>query len=118
MPSDPSADILDLPALKRNFADDMGFVVRLLTKFEGRYPAQLQAVREALSRGDGTAAGEAAHRIAGETSVFYATAARQAALRIEDLARAGQIAEATAACDALAAELDRLASTLRGLAHS
>ena len=118
MSDSPQSDILDLPALKRNFADDMGFVVRLLTKFEGRYPAQLHAVREALARSDGTAAGEAAHRIAGETSVFYATAARQAALRIEDLARAGQIPEATAACDTLAAELDRLASTLRGLEHS
>jgi HPt (histidine-containing phosphotransfer) domain-containing protein len=113
---DGTTEILDLAALRRNFADDMGFVGRLLAKFETRYPNQLQAVRDALSRGDGAAAGDAAHRVAGEASVFYATAARQAALRVEDLARAGRLAEAAGACDVLGAELDRLKSALRGLA--
>jgi HPt (histidine-containing phosphotransfer) domain-containing protein len=113
-----SPDILDLPALKRNFAGDMAFVGRLLTKFQGRYPGQVQAVRDALARNDGPAAAEAAHRVAGETSVFYAVAARQTALRVEDLARAGQLAEAAAACDSLVAELDRLASTLRAVPAS
>jgi HPt (histidine-containing phosphotransfer) domain-containing protein len=115
---EPSPDILDLPALRRNFAEDISFVGRLLAKFESRYPAQLQSVRDPLARGDGAAAAEAAHRIAGETSVFYAVAARQAALRVEDLARAGQLAEASAACDVLAREIDRLASALRELANS
>ena len=94
----------------------MSFVGRLLTKFEGRYPGQVQAVRDALARNDGNAAAEAAHRVAGETSVFYAVSARHTALRVEDLARAGQLIEAAAGCDALVMELDRLASTLRGLA--
>jgi HPt (histidine-containing phosphotransfer) domain-containing protein len=115
---DAPPDILDLPALKRNFADDMAFVARLLVKFESRYPDQLQAVRDALARGDGTAAGEAAHRLAGETSVFYATAARQAALHVEDLARGGHIGEASGACEALHEELGRLAATLRGLVQA
>jgi HPt (histidine-containing phosphotransfer) domain-containing protein len=116
MSTDLSPDILDLPALKRNFAGDMSFVGRLLTKFQGRYPGQVQTVQEALTRGDSTAAAEAAHRLAGEASVFYAVAARQTALKVEDLARAGQLAEASAACDTLVAELDRLASKLQALA--
>ena len=115
---DVPSDILDLAALRRNFGDDLAFAGRLAVKFEGRYPAQLSAVREALRRGEGTAAGEAAHRLAGETSVFYAVAARQAALAVEDLARAGQLAEATAACDRLDAELRQLATTLRELAST
>lgn len=113
MSTDPSPDVLDLAALRRNFADDMAFVARLLTKFEGRYPAQLQSVRDALARGDGTGAAEAAHRLAGETSVFYAVAARRAALAIEDLARAGDLTGAASACDGLARELGQLASALR-----
>jgi HPt (histidine-containing phosphotransfer) domain-containing protein len=115
---DVSTDILDVAALRRNFGEDLAFAGRLAVKFEGRYPGQLATVRESLARGEGTAAGEAAHRLAGETSVFYAVAARQAALAVEDLARAGQIAEATAACDRLDAELRRLAATLRQLASS
>jgi HPt (histidine-containing phosphotransfer) domain-containing protein len=115
---DVSADILDLAALRRNFGEDLAFAGRLAVKFEGRYPGQLTAVRDALARGEGTVAGEAAHRLAGETSVFYATAARQAALAVEDLARAGQLVEATAACDRLEAELRRLSTTLQQLATS
>jgi HPt (histidine-containing phosphotransfer) domain-containing protein len=115
---DVSPDILDFAALQRNFGDDLAFAGRLAVKFEGRYPGQFATVREALARGEGTAAGEAAHRLAGETSVFYAVAARQAALAVEDLARAGQLAEATAACDRLDAELRRLATTLQRLAAS
>jgi HPt (histidine-containing phosphotransfer) domain-containing protein len=94
--TDVSSDILDLAALRRNFGDDMAFAARLAAKFEGRYPGQLATVRGAITRGDGTAAGDAAHRLAGETSVFYALAARQAALRVEDLARAGDLAGAAA----------------------
>ena len=115
---DVSDDILDLAALRRNFGEDLAFAGRLAVKFEGRYPAQLTAVRETLARGEATAAGEAAHRLAGETSVFYAVAARQAALAVEDLARAGQLAEAMAACDRLEAELRRLAATLQQLGSS
>jgi HPt (histidine-containing phosphotransfer) domain-containing protein len=115
---DVSSDILDLAALRRNFGEDLAFAGRLATKFQGRYPAQLAAVRDALARGEGPTAGEAAHRLAGETSVFYAVAARQAALAVEDLARAGQINDAIAACNRLDAELKRLAATLQQLAST
>jgi HPt (histidine-containing phosphotransfer) domain-containing protein len=111
-----SAEILDLDALKRNFADDLAFAGRLAAKFETRYPGLLKVVTDALARGDGTAAAEAAHRLAGETSVFYAKAARVAALDVEDLARAGDLDGARAGCATLSAELDRLATTLRELA--
>jgi HPt (histidine-containing phosphotransfer) domain-containing protein len=115
---DVPSDILDLAALRRNFGEDLAFAGRLAVKFEGRYPEQLAAVRDALARGEGTPAGEAAHRLAGETSVFYAVAARQAALAVEDLARAGQLAEAAAACVRLDSELRRLATTLQQLASA
>ena len=111
-------DVLDLAALKRNFADDLAFAGRLAVKFEGRYAGLLAAVTDALARGDGTAAAEAAHRLAGETSVFYAVAARLAALNIEDLARAGDLPGATAACDTLRLELRRLVDELHELASA
>jgi HPt (histidine-containing phosphotransfer) domain-containing protein len=118
VPDDLTPDILDLAALRRNFGDDLAFAARLAAKFETRYPDQLDAVREAITRGDGTAAGEAAHRLAGEASVFYAVAARQAALHVEDLARAGDLTGAAAARESLRTELDRLAAPLRQLAAS
>ena len=111
----PEPDVLDIAALRRNFGEDVAFAGRLAEKFAGRYPGQLEGVREALGRGDAVGAAEAAHRLAGETSVFYAVAARQAALHVEDLARAGDLAGASGACDVLRTELDRLARTLREL---
>jgi HPt (histidine-containing phosphotransfer) domain-containing protein len=107
--------VLDLAALRRNFGEDLEFAGRLVTKFEGRYPAQLAAIRDALSRSDGSVAAETAHRLAGETSVFYSVAARQTALHVEDLARAGDLAGAAAACDVLGDELERLIRSLREL---
>jgi HPt (histidine-containing phosphotransfer) domain-containing protein len=115
MSSDPSPDTLDLAALRRNFADDMPFVARLLGKFESRYPAQLQEIRDGLSRGDGSAAAEAAHRVAGEASVFYARRARQEALRVEDLSRSGDFIAAAEACETVSHELLKLTQALRSL---
>jgi HPt (histidine-containing phosphotransfer) domain-containing protein len=116
--TDPSPDILDLAALRRNFSDDLPFIARLLGKFESRYPSQLLEIRDALSRRDGPAAANAAHRVAGEASVFYAQVARQEALRLEDLARAGDLAAAAEACERLSQELNRLTQALRALAES
>ena len=111
----PPADVLDLAALRRNFGDDLAFAGRLAAKFEGRYPGQLATIAEALTGGNAAEAAESAHRLAGETSVFYSIAARQAALRVEDLARAGDLPGAANACDVLRTELDRLARSLREL---
>ena len=109
-------DILDLAALRRNFDEDWEFLGRLLQKFERSYPGQVTRIRDALAAGDGTAAAEEAHRVAGATSVFFAGAARRTALQLEDLARDGDVAAATTACQSLARELDRLAAALRRLA--
>ena len=114
----PAADILDLPALRRNFDGDWEFLGRLLRKFEGSYPRQVTRIREALAAGDGYAAAEEAHRVAGATSVFFAQAARTTALALEGHARAGDLPAAAAAHDLLARELARLAAALHALARS
>jgi len=114
----PPPDVLDLAALRRNFGEDLAFAGRLAAKFEGRYPGQLAAIAGALARGDAAAAAESAHRLAGETSVFYALAARQAALHVEDLARAGDLPGAVEACATLREELERLMHSLRELSAS
>ena len=108
-------DVIYVAALRRNFGEDIDLLGRLLAKFRARYPGQVDAIRQALARGDGNAAAEAAHRLAGETSVFYARAARQTAIEIEDLARAGDVASATVACHALDVEVERLSELVRRL---
>lgn len=102
-------------ALKRNFKDDLTFLERLLSKFELQVPRQLQLIGEALQMKDVGAAAEAAHRLAGETGVFYSVAARQTALRLEELARSGNLAGAKDTCAALSTEIDRLVQALRAL---
>ena len=116
--SDVAPDILDHPALRRNFDGDAEFLGRLLKKFEGSYPAQLTRIRERLAAGEGVAAAEEAHRVAGATSVFFAAAARHTALTLEDHARGGDLAAADVTFASLARELDRLAAALRALAAS
>jgi HPt (histidine-containing phosphotransfer) domain-containing protein len=107
-----TTDVLDVAALRRNFDDDMAFMARLLDKFETRYPAQLAEIHDALARRDGLVAAEAAHRLAGETGVFYSTLARAAALEVEDLSRESRFAEAAARCENLRREIERLVSAV------
>ena len=111
-----SPDILDVEALRRNFGDDFDFAGQLASKFRIRYPSQVASIAQALAAGDAAAAADAAHKLAGETSVFYAVAARRAALHIEELARAGDVDAAALGCDALRAELGRLTAALNELA--
>lgn len=108
-------DVLDLAALRRNFDDDMQFVARLMGKFEMRCPAQMKELGEALARHEPSEAAELAHRIAGETGVFYATTARRTALELEEFARAARFAEADEAYDVLRREIERLIAAVHAL---
>jgi HPt (histidine-containing phosphotransfer) domain-containing protein len=78
----------------------------------------LAATQAAVARGDGQALERAAHTLKGSVGHFCAHAAADAALRLEQIGREGDLTQAAGALAALEEALDRLAPALRKLLAS
>ena len=72
---------------------NLALVERVLDKFEQRLPQELAELERVLEIGDAAKAALVAHRIKGNSSNVSAEALQQAAARIEDLSRAGRLAD-------------------------
>jgi PAS domain S-box-containing protein len=79
-------------------------------------PGWVAAVRAALARGDTAGLRRAAHTLKGAVGYFGAAAVAAAALRLEELGRAGDLAPAPAALESLEQALSRLRPALFSLA--
>jgi HPt (histidine-containing phosphotransfer) domain-containing protein len=78
-------------------------------------PKLLSAVRDAVKRKDIDALKRAAHSLKGSMSTFAAREATEAALRLEEIARAGELVEAEDAYALLVAQVERLKQALESL---
>jgi HPt (histidine-containing phosphotransfer) domain-containing protein len=79
-------------------------------------PNLLQQLRHALAQGDSKAMNRAAHSLKGEVSYLSAARATQAARRLEDLGRDGDLSQAPEAIAGLERELETLRSTIQEFA--
>ena len=66
---------------------------RVLDKFEQRLPEELAELERVLELGDAAKIALVAHRIKGNSSNVSAAGLQQAAAEIEDLSRAGRVAD-------------------------
>ena len=80
-------------------------------------PKLLGQIRSALSAGDATGVEKAAHTLKGCVSNFGARSAREAALQLEKIGRAGELQRAGEACTALEVEMQRFEQALMALAR-
>ena len=111
-----SAEVLiDPMALLSRVDGDTGLLEELIDLFLQDSPRQMGALKEALARHDLRALQAAAHSIKGSASNFIASAVVEAALRIESLAREGDLNECSPACAALEAEMASLNTALAAL---
>ncbi len=113
-PSKP--EVLDLQGLCDRCMGNLDLVQRVLDKFEQRLPEELAELERVLELGDAAEIALVAHRIKGNSSNISAGALQQAAAEIEDLSRAGRVAEISARLPNLREQWERYAecrSTLR-----
>ena len=103
-------------ALLEHFGGDRQLLGELARIFLDDCPSRLSAIREAVERRDAGALLEAAHALRGSVANFGATRAVAAALRLELMGKAGDLAAAPAALAdlqqtmaAFAGELDTVA---------
>jgi HPt (histidine-containing phosphotransfer) domain-containing protein len=81
-------------------------------------PETLARIRDAARTRDARALGAAAHTLKGSAGLFAQGRAYESARRLEQVARAGDLAGADAACAAVEADVSRLMAELRDLRAS
>jgi PAS domain S-box-containing protein len=81
----------------------------------GEFPRLLEAARSGLAQGDGRALERAAHSLRGTVASLAAPSASATALRLEGLAREGDLGGAAAAFEDLEEKMEQLRAALTGL---
>ncbi len=113
MSIDSTPDSRVLPALLARVGGDAALASAMASLFLEEYPRHLESVRAAVAARDSSAIADAAHALRGSVSNFTLAAPAQAAARLEQLGRAGDLAEAPAALRELEGEIAHLVPVLR-----
>jgi len=92
---------------------DMELFQAMAELFLEHGPKDMAEIKTALAARDAAAAGRSAHRLKGAVLQFCAPAALEAAMRMEEAGKAGDVAAAAGLCGELEAELSRLLNALR-----
>jgi CheY-like chemotaxis protein len=113
--SDHTNEVLDRELALARVDGDEGLLADLAKLFCEECPKLLFAVEDAVARRDTAALKRAAHSLKGSMSTFAAREATEAALRLEELASAGELVDAEGAYRLLATQVDRLKQALESL---
>jgi HPt (histidine-containing phosphotransfer) domain-containing protein len=109
---------VDKEALFDIVDEDPSFLTTLIDTFLDDCDAYMSALRTAVEKNDAAALEEEAHGLKGAVANLQAEPAREAARRLEELGRSGDMEEATRALDRLDTEIDRLRSALAEMAET
>jgi PAS domain S-box-containing protein len=114
--SAPAEQLLDPSVALARVGGDAKLLGELVALFRQAYPGWLAEMRAAIAGQDAAALMRAAHTLKGSAGTFGAHSTFEAAARLEELGRDGDLGGAVEACAALAAILERLDPALAALA--
>lgn len=103
---------VDKQALRDLVGNDPAFLETLLETFLDDCGTYMSALRTAVEEEDAVALQKQAHGLKGAVANLQAEPSREAARRLEEIARSGSIEEAGPALDRLETEIERLQSAL------
>ena len=109
---------LDRVTALERIGGDAALLAEIAHLFLQEYPDLLSQIRLAQATGNAQQLERAAHSLKGSVANFGADGAVQAALAVEKLGRAGDVAAASEAIARLESELSRLRPELEELARS
>ncbi len=112
-----SLQVLDREALLERLGGDWEFLQEIACLFLQDCPKLLAEIRAAVSNADAQSLEHAAHTLKGSVANFGAEKARQAAFRLEALARSGDLTPAAEACSTLERELGLFTEALASLSR-
>ncbi len=102
----------DLDAALARVGGDLDLLKGIAAIFLEECPEALAAIRRAIEAGDARALAAAAHSLKGSVSNFGARAAHDAALRLEQMGRAGDLSDAGGVLAQLERALEELNARL------
>ncbi len=108
----PLEDIFDKSALLERVGRDEVLLGELVSLFLDDCPRLIKDLRDAVLEKNAARLKMTAHALKGSVSNFAASAAHEAALRLESMGQSGDLTDAEKAFAALEAELDRLKPAL------
>jgi CheY-like chemotaxis protein/HPt (histidine-containing phosphotransfer) domain-containing protein len=91
VPDEPPGAVFDLDTALATLGGDREVLPQMVQWFLDRCPKVLEEIRDSVLRGDGAALERAAHKIKSTVGSFGAQRCYQAALRLEELGRAGEV---------------------------
>jgi PAS domain S-box-containing protein len=91
VPDEPPGAVFDLDTALATVGGDREVLPQMVQWFLDRCPKVLEEIRDSVLRGDGAALERAAHKIKSTVGSFGAQRCYQAALRLEELGRAGEV---------------------------
>ncbi len=109
------SEVIDWTGAFKHFEGDVELLKEIAGMFLEETPLVMDKIKDALRRGDSNALERAAHTVKGSVGNFAAKPAFQAAQRVEQIGRDGDMGEAEEAYRALEAELERLKPALAAL---
>jgi len=109
---DEEAFSFDKEALLNAFDHDWYFLKETVDMLLEDYPPMLAALNEALLNRDVDGLRRTAHSLKGMVGNFQATAAAEAALKLEDMGRQGDFSNARPVVDSLVNEMERFSRSL------
>jgi len=108
----PAGAVFDQQATLVRVKGDREMLQEIVQLFRAEAPELLAAIRASMARGDGHALQRAAHSLKGTVRSFGAQAAGDAALRLEEMGRSGDLTQAALACAELEKEVANLEQAL------
>jgi PAS domain S-box-containing protein len=109
----PEAPVLDRGGLVARLMGDEELADRILNRFLGTTPQQIESLRKSLVSGDATAAKRTAHAIKGAASNIGGDQLQRVAFEIEQAARAGDLNAAGSCLAELQSQFERLKEAIQ-----
>ncbi|MCK6553832.1 Hpt domain-containing protein [Candidatus Binatia bacterium] len=111
----PETAVVDAADIKARFDEDPDLMREIIDLFLTDYRERLTALQAALDRNDAGDLCLQAHSLKGSAGAIGASQVAASAATLESLARAGALADAGPACQAVRQQLDRIAPLLGAL---
>jgi len=109
-------EVCDVTALLARFEDDTALIQELALLFLDDAPSLVEKIRQAVQSCDSSSLEKAAHALKGSVSNFCAQQAQEAAVRLEEIGRAGEAESAEPALRCLEKSLNELQPLIERLA--
>jgi PAS domain S-box-containing protein len=110
-----AAEVLDEVELLEEYEGDEDLLADMVTSYFELTPSLLQDLRTAIDAGDSATVASVAHTLKGGCGNFFAKAAFEAALQLENMGKAGDLSGAEQRWRALQKHLERLKQALERL---